>query len=171
MDQETKDFFVAQLRQLSADIDAKMDSRFDAQTKSFDAKLGEMESRFDAKLDARFDAQTKSFDTKLAKMESRFDAKMDARLEDIVGVIQDLSVMVSSKIDGLDARVEALEDDAKVTRDILLRMEGGLKEKVDIQSDRIQVAFHRIERVEDHLHLEHSLVCEKTKKKYVPGKK
>lgn len=166
MDQETKDFFVAQLRQLSADIDAKMDARFEAQTKSFDAK---------------FDAQAKSFDVKLSEIEDRFDskfdaqaknfdAKLDARLEDIVGVIQDFTVMVGSKIDGLDARVEVLEDNARVTRDILLRMESGLKEKVDIQGDRIQVAFHRIERIEDRLQLEHNLVCEKPKKPYVPQK-
>jgi hypothetical protein len=57
----------------------------------------------------------------------------------------------------LDKKVAFLEDDAKMNRTILLRMEDGLKEKVDIQGDQIYIAYQHIDRIEDHLQIPHAL--------------
>lgn len=101
-----------------------------------------------------------SVDAKLESMERRFDAKLDAQLVDITNVVCEMGNMI-------DKRLEILEDDMNVNRKILLEREDKTKEKVDIQGDRIQEAFHHIERIEDHLQLDHSLVYDKSKKKYV----
>jgi hypothetical protein len=125
----------------------------DGETKTFFLQhMRQLNEKLDAKfeqIDQRFETIDRRFET----VDQRFDAQD--------GITQGL-------IDMIDRRFVALEDEVRHTRETLLRLEntGGLKEKVDIQGDMIQRTSQRIDRIEDHLHLERAFVCDKPKKRY-----
>ena len=78
------------------------------------------------------------------------EAAMKSQLEDVTGVIRDVAV-------SLGARMDRVEEEVQETKTAVLRIEQTLQDKQEAQGDLIQDTRQRVERIEDHLHLPHSL--------------
>lgn len=112
-------YTVSTLRAEMRALDAKHDGRFDVATAqiaalagSFDARFETVDARFDA-VDARFDAVDARFDT----VDARFDAlesRLDARIDHVAEV-------AGIRLDAIDHRLGAVEDDLKIVKAHLLR--------------------------------------------------
>ena len=84
----------------------EVDKRLDSNDKRFDA----IDKRFDS-IDKRFDAN----DHRVNSMESRFD-RIDATLAEHTSMIRDLqvsNVRIATKLDDIEGRLLALEEDIK----------------------------------------------------------
>lgn len=101
-------------------------------------------------LDKRFDVMDKRFDG----VERRLDV-MESEVRGVKTSIGHIQREVSS----VDDRLTTLEAKVDEEKDILLRVENTLFERIQAGEDDVEGVRQRVERVEDHVGLPHSLAA------------
>lgn len=66
---------------------------------------------------------------------------------------------VNREIAGMKLRLEELDAEVQETRSTVLTIEGYLKDQIEVQSDEVRGVEQRVERIENHVGLPHSLAA------------
>ncbi len=128
----------------------------DTETKSFIKE--EIES-LGIMITKAFDFQQKSIEAvegKLGAVEGRLDA-VEGRLGTVEGRIETVRQELTSEIQDVKERLTAVETKIDRETEMLVVMENNLMDRDLASEDRTQQVLHRVERIEDHLKLSHSL--------------
>ena len=106
-------------------------------------------------LNKRFDTVDKRFDS----VDRRLDG-METRLGGVEGEMQAVKAglaQVTTSVSAIDERLTKLEATVDEEKAILLRVENTLSERIHADEDDLQSVRQRVERIEDHVGLSHSL--------------
>jgi chromosome segregation ATPase len=100
----------------------------------------------------------------MAEMEDRINHRMDSVEDRLNHRMDGIKANLDSKIDtvrreitGLGLELEEIKPEVRETKMAVLRIEHALQDKQEAQGDELANQNQRLERIEDHLHLPHSL--------------
>jgi chromosome segregation ATPase len=89
----------------------------------------------------------------MTEMEDRINHRMDGIKANLDSKID----TVKREITGLSLDIEEIKPEVRETKTAVLRIEHTLQDKQEAQGDELANQNQRLERIEDHLHLPHSL--------------
>ncbi|MEI8103509.1 MAG: hypothetical protein WCG84_01230 [Candidatus Moraniibacteriota bacterium] len=119
----------------------------DKETKKFFENIIKTQSE---SFEVALNTKTTVIEASIQAQGEHFEAAMNTQLTEVVELIRDVVVSV-------DTRFGRLEEETQEIKEAVLRIEHTLQDKQEAQGDLIQDTRQRVDRIEDHLHLPHSL--------------
>ena len=139
MDAETKSFIKEEIESLGIMI-----------AKSFEY-TGKQIHSLEGKVDA-LDGKVNALDGRMSSIEGRMSS-IEGRMSSVEGEIKSLGRRMSS----VENRLTTVETKIDRETEMLVVLENNLMDRDLAGEDRTQQVLHRVERIEDHLKLSHSL--------------
>jgi len=118
--------------------------------------LAPMDKETEKFIESALKAQTEDIASVLRDVMVSIDTRMGS-METKMGLMEGQMGSMEVRMNSMDTRLQAVEEEVHETRVAVLRIEHTLQDKQEAQGDLIQDTRQRVERIENHLHLPHSL--------------
>ncbi len=148
MDAETKNFIKEEIESLAIMI-AKS---FDSQQRSIEAVEGKLVA-----VEGRIETVQQELTTSIETVQQELTTRIETVRQELTTSIETVRQELTSEVQDVKEHLTTVETKIDRETEMLVVMENTLMDRDLVGEDRIQQVLQRVERIEDHLKLSHSL--------------